>query len=251
VADPALPAPFRWEGGHVAADLPGGHVLFSTRRGGVSKGPFASLNLGRLTDDHGANVDANRERLAAAVGLPRERFLYGRQVHGATVRRATEPPGRARPAADEDGQATALADAAALVFVADCLPVLLVAEDAVAALHGGWRGLAGGIVAEGVAALRELGADGALSAAIGPGARGCCYDVGDEVHAAFADAPGARVGARNLDLAAVARQRLAQAGVRAIHDTGLCTMCAGEELFFSHRRDGGNTGRQAGVAWRA
>jgi len=251
VADPALPAPFRWEGGHVAADLPGGHVLFSTRRGGVSKGPFASLNLGRLTDDHGANVDANRERLAAAVGLPRERFLYGRQVHGATVRRATEPPGRARPAADEDGQATALADAAALVFVADCLPVLLVAEDAVAALHGGWRGLAGGIVAEGVAALRELGADGALSAAIGPGARGCCYDVGDEVHAAFADAPGARVGARNLDLAAVARQRLAQAGVRAIHDTGLCTMCAGEQLFFSHRRDGGNTGRQAGVAWRA
>lgn len=235
----------------MAADLPGGHVLFSTRRGGVSKGPFASLNLGRLTDDHGANVDANRERLAAAVGLPRERFLYGRQVHGATVRRATEPPGRARPAADEDGQATALADAAALVFVADCLPVLLVAEDAVAALHGGWRGLAGGIVAEGVAALRELGADGALSAAIGPGARGCCYDVGDEVHAAFADAPGARVGARNLDLAAVARQRLAQAGVRAIHDTGLCTMCAGEELFFSHRRDGGNTGRQAGVAWRA
>ena len=235
----------------MAADLPGGHVLFSTRRGGVSKGPFASLNLGRLTDDHGANVDANRERLAAAVGLPRERFLYGRQVHGATVRRATEPPGRVRPAADEDGQATALADAAALVFVADCLPVLLVAEDAVAALHGGWRGLAGGIVAEGVAALRELGADGALSAAIGPGARGCCYDVGDEVHAAFADAPGARVGARNLDLAAVARQRLAQAGVRAIHDTGLCTMCAGEELFFSHRRDGGNTGRQAGVAWRA
>ena len=235
----------------MAADLPGGHVLFSTRRGGVSKGPFASLNLGRLTDDHGANVDANRERLAAAVGLPRERFLYGRQVHGATVRRATEPPGRVRPAADEDGQATALADAAALVFVADCLPVLLVAEDAVAALHGGWRGLAGGIVAEGGAALRELGADGALSAAIGPGARGCCYDVGDEVHAAFADAPGARVGARNLDLAAVARQRLAQAGVRAIHDTGLCTMCAGEELFFSHRRDGGNTGRQAGVAWRA
>ena len=63
-------------------------MLFSTRRGGVSAGPFASLNLGRLTADDGANVDANRERLAAAVGLPRERFLYGRQVHGASVRRA-------------------------------------------------------------------------------------------------------------------------------------------------------------------
>ena len=103
-----LPAPFRWEGEHIAADLPGGRVLFSTRRGGVSAGPFESLNLGRLTADDGANVDANRERLAAAVGLPRERFIYGRQVHGATVRRATEPPGPARPAVEEDGQATAL-----------------------------------------------------------------------------------------------------------------------------------------------
>ena len=88
-----LPAPFRRHGDHIAADLPGGRVLFSTRRGGVSQGPFASLNLGRLTDDGDANVDANRERLAAAVGRPRERFLYGRQVHRATVRRATEPPG--------------------------------------------------------------------------------------------------------------------------------------------------------------
>ena len=106
-------------------------------------------------------MDANRERIAAAVGLPRERFVYGRQVHGAAVRRATEPPGPARPAVEEDGQATALDDAAALVFVADCLPVMLVGEGAVAALHGGWRGLAAGIVAEGVAAMRELGAAGA------------------------------------------------------------------------------------------
>jgi YfiH family protein len=249
VADPALPAPFRWEGEHIAAELPGGRLLFSTRRGGVSEGPFASLNLGRLTADRGANVDANRERLAAAVGIPRERFLYGRQVHGATVRRAAELP--SGPAAEEDGQATALPGAATLVFVADCLPVLLIAEGAVAALHGGWRGLAGGIVREGVAALRELGAKGPVTAAIGPGARGCCYEVGEEVHAAFADLPGARVAKRNLDLAAVAGAQLAQAGVHAVHDTALCTMCAGEDLFFSHRRDRGVTGRQAGVAWRA
>ena len=126
VPDPALPAPFRWEGEHIAADLPGGRVLFSTRRGGVSTGPFASLNLGRLTDDDGANVDENRERLAAAVGLPRERFLYGRQVHGAdgAARDRAAGPGAAggrrrtarRPRCD---------DAAALVFVADCLPVML------------------------------------------------------------------------------------------------------------------------------
>jgi polyphenol oxidase len=251
VADPPLPAPFRWEGEHIAADLPGGRVLFTTRRGGVSSGPFASLNLGRKTADDGANVDANRERLAAAVGLPRERILYGIQVHGARVRRATEPPGPARPAVEEDGQATALADAAALVFVADCLPVLLVADGAVAALHGGWRGLAGGIVGEGAAALRELGAGGRVTAAIGPGARGCCYAVGEDVHAAFSGVPGARVGERNLDLPAIARHRLAEAGVEEIHDTGLCTICAGDDLYFSHRRDHGVTGRQAGVVWRA
>ena len=100
---PPLPEPFRWEGEHVAAELPGARVLFSTRHGGVSPAPFDSLNLGRLTADDGANVDANRERLAGAVGLPRERFLYGRQVHGARVRRATEPPGPDRPAAKKPG----------------------------------------------------------------------------------------------------------------------------------------------------
>ena len=249
MSDPALPDPFRWEGEHVTAALPGAHVLFSSRRGGVSEGPFASLNLGRLTADEGANVDANRERLAAAVGQPRERFLYGRQVHGADVRRASEPPGAARPAADEDGQATTLDDAPALVFVADCLPVLLASADAVAALHCGWHGLRKGIVAEGVRALRELGADGEIQAAIGPGARACCYEVGEEVQAVFADVPGARVGERNLDLPRIARQRLAQAGVDTVHDTGLCTICT--DVFFSHRRDDGVTGRQAGVVWRA
>jgi polyphenol oxidase len=239
--------PFRWEGEHLVADLPGGRALFSTRRGGVSPAPYDSLNLGRLTDDDPAHVDANRERLAAAVGLPRERFLFGKQVHGATVHRAT---GFDRPVSEEDGQATALRDAAALVFVADCLPIALTADAAVAALHCGRRPLAAGIVAEGVAALRELGADGEITAAIGPGARGCCYEVGEEVHAEFAGIPGARVGERNLDLPAVARHELGRAGVEEVHDLGLCTICR-PDLFFSHRADGGVTGRQAGVVWRA
>jgi polyphenol oxidase len=244
-----LPEPFRWEGDHVRAELPGASVLFSSRRGGVSDGPFASLNLGRLTQDSDVAVDENRARLASAVGIPRERFLYGRQVHEATVRRATEPPGPDRPHAAEDGQATALTDAAALVFVADCLPVLLAAEGAVAALHGGWRGLAAGILGEGVRALRELGAEGPVSAAIGPGAGGCCYEVGEEAHAAFAGYD-ARVGERNLDLKAVARAQLEAEGV-AVADTELCTMGADPGLFFSHRRDQGVTGRQAGVVWRS
>lgn len=247
---PTLPPPFRWEGDHVAAELPGARMLLSTRHGGISPAPFDSLNLGRLTDDEGANVDANRERLAAAVGLPRGRFLYGRQAHGASVRRPAEPPGPERAAADEDGQATALADAAALVFVADCLPVLLAAEGAVAAVHCGWRGLAGGIVEEGVRALRELGADGPVHAVVGAGARACCYEVGEEVLEHFAEVPAARARERNLDLPAVAAAKLAAAGVAEVHDVGLCTMCR-NDLFFSHRADGGTTGRQAGVVWRS
>ena len=246
---PPLEPPFRWEGEHIAAELPGARVLLSTRHGGVSPEPFDSLNLGRLTDDDGANVDTNRDRLAAAVGVPRERFLYGRQVHGARVRRASEPPGAERPAEDEDGQATALRDAAALVFVADCLPVLLSAGGAVAALHCGWRPLAEGIIGEGVTALRELGAEGPVSAVIGPGARGCCYEVGEDRFEHFAHVPDARVGERNLDLPAVARHDLAEAGVAEVHDVGLCTICR-PDVFFSHRADGGVTGRQAGVVWR-
>jgi YfiH family protein len=243
-----LPDPFRWDGDHVVADLPGARAMFSTRRGGVSAAPYDSLNLGRMTEDDPAAVEENRARLAAATGHGRERILYGRQVHGARVRRAAEPPGEHRPVEAEDGQATTLRGHPALVFTADCLPVVLAAERAVAALHAGWRGLAAGVLAEGVAAVRELGGDGPVHALVGPGARGCCYEVGEEVHAAFAGY-GARVGERNLDLAAVARTKLAEAGAAAVHDVGLCTMCR-PELFFSHRRDGGVTGRQAGVVWR-
>ena len=182
--------------------------------------------------------------------MPRERFLYGRQVHGARVRRASEPPGPERPAEDEDGQATALRDVAALVFAADCLPIVLAAGGAVAALHGGWRGLAGGIVAEGVLALREVGGERPGRRRDRPvrarlllrGRRGRFEH--------FAHVPGARVGERNLDLPAVARHELAEAGVAEVHDLGLCTICR-PDLFFSHRADGGVTGRQAGVVWRA
>jgi YfiH family protein len=243
-----LPEPFTFDGTHIRAELPRGRVLFSTRRGGVSGGAYASLNLGLLTADAPENVTENRQRLAQAVGCPRERFLYGRQVHGATVRRATEPPGPERPRTEEDGQATALDDAPALVFTADCLPVMLVADGAVAALHGGWRGLAEGILAEGISALREVGGNGGITAFLGPAARGCCYEVGEEVHGRFAAYDGARRG-DNLDLPTVARAQLTERGVE-VHDVGLCTMCD-PELFFSHRRSGGTTGRQAGVVWRA
>jgi copper oxidase (laccase) domain-containing protein len=120
----------------------------------------------------------------------------------------------------------------------------------VAALHAGWRGLAGGILAEGVRAVREAaGESGPVGAAIGPGIGGCCYEVGPEVHTAFAGyGPGVRQGGR-LDLKATARAALAAAGVDTVHDIGLCTRCGDPALFFSHRRDAGVTGRQAGLAW--
>jgi YfiH family protein len=238
---------FRWENDQIVADLPHARAVFSTARGGVSSGPYESLNLGMLTDDAPENVNENRRRLGELVGHPWSRFCYGRQVHGSTVRRATEPPSRARPYTEEDGQATALQDAAAIVFLADCLPVLLAADGGVAALHCGWRPLAGGIVDEGVRALREVGAKGPIVAALGPSARGCCYAVGDEVHAHFA-AYDARRGERNLDLAAVARAQLEAHGIEVL-DIGLCTIC--DERFFSHRRDHGVTGRQSGVVCRA
>jgi purine-nucleoside/S-methyl-5'-thioadenosine phosphorylase / adenosine deaminase len=259
-----LPSPFHPWGEHFAIDLPGARAVFTTRRGGVSSGPYASLNLGRLTDDDPAAVERNRARLEAETGVPMAQI---RQVHGTTVLRvskATRPgtarsdpadPGRAEPP-EADGQATATPGLAPLVLVADCLPIAVAGNGAVAMLHAGWRGLAGGVIAEGVGALCELGAGGGLAAAIGPGAGPCCYQVGEEVHAAFADHSDHnghddrfRRGRRNLDLKAIARAQLEQAGVATVHDLALCTICSDPALLFSHRRDHGITGRQGGLAW--
>jgi YfiH family protein len=226
---------FTATGDHLGIALPGGTALFTTRRGGVSEGPYAALNLGPWTDDDPSHVRENRARVERMSG---GRLAQGRQVHGTRV---VEADPDATP--DADGQVTAAEGVAPIVLVADCLPIALLAPEAVGMVHAGWRGLAGGVVAEGVAALRALGA-GRIAAAVGPGAGPCCYEVGPEVHAAL----GTR--GRTADLKAIACERLEAAGVEDIHDCGLCTMCD-PERFFSHRRDGGVTGRQAGVAWRS
>jgi purine-nucleoside/S-methyl-5'-thioadenosine phosphorylase / adenosine deaminase len=233
-------------GDHFAIDLPGARAVFTTRRGGFSTGPYESLNLGRLTDDRPEDVDRNRDALEMALPA---KLSYIRQVHGTTVRRVRAPtrPGPELPEAD--GQATAQPGIGAMVMVADCLPIVVAGEGAVAMLHGGWRGLAAGIVEEGVRAVRELGAEGHLSAAIGPGAGVCCYEVGEEVHEAFRDHGSQVRRGRNLDLKQIARDRLQRAGVEAVHDISLCTICGDPSLLFSHRRDRGVTGRQAGIAW--
>lgn len=232
---------------HVAVELPGATALFTTRRGGVSTGPYESLNLGRFTDDAPEAVTHNRDLIQDGLGV---RFAYGRQVHGRTVLTRTDPPppdGHVAP--DADGQATNLRGIAPMVLTADCVPIALAGDGAVAMVHAGWRGLAANIVAEGVAALRGLGADGRLSAAIGPGAGPCCYEVSDDVRDAFAAyGPDVRRG-HNLDLKAVASRQLAAAGVEDVVDVGQCTICSDPTLFFSHRRDHGHTGRQAGIVW--
>lgn len=228
----------------IQLELNGASVLFTARDGGVSEGPYESLNLGPWTDDDPQAVAANHDLLAVSTGLPRRDFAWGRQVHGIEVRALRELPDEAQRDEPADGQATRLRGVAATVFVADCLPVALSTGDGVAMLHVGWRGLAGGILERGVATLRGLGARGELAAAVGPGAGPCCYEAGEEVHAAIGHSAG-----RNVDLKAAAAARLRAAGVPEVHDTGICTIC--DERYFSHRRDHGVTGRQAGVAWLA
>ncbi|HEY2317775.1 MAG TPA: polyphenol oxidase family protein [Solirubrobacteraceae bacterium] len=238
--------PFYALGQHFAIDLPGARAAFSTRRGGHSTGPYESLNLGWLTDDDPRAVTRNRATLQDDLGAPPLSFVH--QVHGAEVRRITHATSPARERPRVDGQATDRRDLALAALVADCLPIALAAPGRVAMLHAGWRGLATGMVAAGVAAMRALGAGEELSAAIGPGAGPCCYEVGEEVHEPFTAIAEAHRG-RNLDLKAIARHQLRAAGATAIADIGICTICADADLLFSHRRDQGVTGRQAGVAW--
>jgi YfiH family protein len=228
----------------VSIDLAGARAMFTTRRGGFSSGPFKSLNLGRLTADSPDAVARNRAAVQEDVGRP---LAMVRQVHGSTVVEADGPP-EDGSLAEADGIVTRRTDTAPVVLTADCLPVVVAGEGAVAVLHAGWRGLAGGVLEAGVSMLRDCGQEGSLVAAIGPGIGPCCYEVGEEVQRAFAaHGPEVRRG-RNLDLAAVARRALERAGVDVVHSLGLCTHCH-PELFFSHRRDRGVTGRQAGVAW--
>jgi YfiH family protein len=230
----------RWDG-------PAGYeVAFSTRQGGVSEGPFESLNLGRLTEDEPANVEENRRRLCAAVGADPERLAMNRQVHAASVHRA-EAGARGRPG---DGLWTDEPGLPMVKFTADCLPIALArrnGEPGLAILHAGRLGLLEGIVEAGVAALGGR----PLAAAIGPGIGPCCYEVGAEIADAYRKrfGPDVVVG-RNLDLWTAAERVLRNAGVEAVERLDLCTSCD-PDRFFSHRRDKGVTGRQGVIGYVA
>lgn len=227
-------------------DLPGGgRALFTAREHG---------NMSSVGGDGAERGAQARERLCTQIGV--RRLARGYQVHGAAVRRirgeddVSEPDTPAvHPTVEADGHATALPGIGAMALTADCLPVALGSPGAVAMLHAGWRGLAAGVLEEGVRALREVGAEDeeeeeTAVAIIGPGAGACCYEVGPEVHTAFGDIQHER---QHIDLKAIARDRLLAAGVDRVHDVGSCTIC--DERFFSYRREGARAGRQAGIAW--
>jgi len=233
-----------------APHLPWPHG-FTLRTGGVSQGPYASLNLGLSSGDEPGRVEANRDAVLAALRVPRERVCAFHQVHGTRVLDG------APSWFEERADAATTADAGRLlvVSVADCLPVLFFdpASGAVGAAHCGWRGTLGGLATAVVARMAERYASRPedLAVAIGPGIQGACYQVGDEVVAAFRQAgfPTSLAtpdeeGRHRLDLAAANRWGLERAGVRGerIWSSELCTHCH-PERFYSHRRDAGTTGR--------
>ena len=222
-------------------------ALATTRAGGSSAGPFATLNLSLRVGDDAARVERNRAVLRAC--LPGEP-AWIRQVHGTTV----VDPDSASPETEADAAVSRRAGAVCAVMTADCLPVLLSdgAGSVVGIAHAGWRGLAAGVIEATVKAMAAPSGD--LIAYIGPGIGPRRYEVGDDVRRAFvASDPGAAgafaghgEGKYLADLCALARRRLAAAGVDRVYGGGFCT--ASEERFFSFRRDR-TTGRMASLIW--
>ncbi|HEX2032459.1 MAG TPA: polyphenol oxidase family protein [Actinomycetota bacterium] len=226
-------------------------AAFTERRGGVSSGPYRTLNLGFRTGDRPERVVENRRRAARALGVPP--FALARQVHGRGVvrigpRRAgagfDAPAGILGPA---DALVTARPGTPVAVLVADCVPVVLADGGTVAVVHAGWRGIAAGILQRAAALLPDGGA-----AAIGPAIGPCHYEVGEDVAAAVDAATGnrarveRRAGRAFLDLPRTAEAVLRDAGIAEVERADDCTACH-PDRFFSYRRDG-RSGRQAGVA---
>jgi polyphenol oxidase len=236
--------------------IAGVRALFTLRSGGLSHAPYESFNLGGHVGDDPEAVRQNRSQLCEAHDLPREP-LWLEQVHGTRVVDADQASltGAARMPPRGDAAVGRQAGAVLAVLVADCLPVLFAARDgsAVGVAHAGWRGLAAGVLEATVAAL---GGHGPLQAWLGPAISSPHFEVGPEVRAAFtAHDPAAAAaftanarGRWQCDLQALARARLAAAGVSSVHADGGCTY-AEPQRFYSYRRDGA-TGRMAALIWR-
>lgn len=233
--DAGLPAPARG--------------VFTTRGGGVSLPPWDSLNLAVHVDDAFAKVQTNRELLRTELGV--DGLAFGKQVHGNGVRLVKGLSKRtSRGLDDTDGLVTTVPGVALVMMGADCLPVLLAADGVVGAAHVGRPGLAKGVLPAVVRLMREQGAQ-QVTATVGPGICGCCYEVppalAGEVEKAVPGSRGTtRQGTTSVDLLRGATLQLSREGV-AVTAVGGCTL-EQPERFFSYRRDG-LTGRHAGVVW--
>ena len=231
-------------------------VITTTRQGGVSRGEYASFNLAEHVGDLAARVTENRRELRALTGCRDIQWLD--QVHGTQIIEATATSLSTTPRADaawtcQEGLGLA-------VLTADCLPVVVAAEDGgvVAIAHAGWRGLLDGVLQTLIETLRERcgGSPARYRAWIGPGISAEAYEVGEEVAREYRqlDAasgalwPGGRPGRYQLDLAAVAQALLLGAGVSGVHLSGVCTFAA--RSLYSYRRDRA-TGRMATLVWIA
>ncbi|MFZ0342231.1 MAG: peptidoglycan editing factor PgeF [Gaiellaceae bacterium] len=228
-------------------DADGYVVAFTTRVGGVSEGPYSSLNLGRKSGDDVDRVDENRRIMCEALGADVEKLALNHQVHSDRVVRAAA----GERGEHADGLWTDEPGLPILAMSADCVPIALARvgadQPAVAVLHAGWKGLLAGIVEAGAQALGH----GTLAAAVGPGIGPCCYEVGEEVAAPFRERFGDDVVSESrLDLWTSAERALRAAGVERIDRCNRCTFCE-PETFFSHRRDNGKTGRQGVIAYVA
>ncbi len=224
--------------------------VFTTRTGGTSHLPWASLNLAVHVQDAFRSVQANRALLVDQLGV--DGVAFGKQVHGSGVRVVRGLSNKtSRGLDDTDGLVTTVPGLALVMMGADCPPVLLAADGVVGAAHVGRLGLAKGVLVEVVRVMREQGA-GEIFAAIGPSICGQCYEVpasmaGEVEKAAPGSRSASRQGTTSVDLVAGAAAQLGRLGI-ASTTVGGCTL-EQPDRFFSYRRDG-LTGRHAGVVWR-
>lgn len=210
----------------------GARVWFFTRLGGVSEEPYDSLNVSKQVGDDPAAVEENISLIRRAMGGRASAWV--RQIAGDGVVRVTE----GGFAGEADALITAEQDLCLVVAVADCVPVALVGERGVGMVHSGWRGTLAGIAGKAAKSIDEK-----ITAYIGPGIRGCCYEVSEELARRFAAAFGEGVvSGRQLSLPAAIKVDLERSGVEEVNDLGLCSGCR-LDLFYSHRKQGPHTGR--------
>jgi polyphenol oxidase len=249
---------------HIAATGLVEHGI-TTRTGGFSTGQWATLNVGYMAGDQPQHVRANRRLICESMGLTLDAWTNGRQQHTDHIERvAAEDRGRGAYSSEDcfpgtDGLITDQPDILLAAFFADCTPLLLLdpVQPAIGVVHAGWKGTAKGIAARTVAEMTEAYGTKPedILAGIGPSIGPCCYEVDEPVIDQFADArfgrclqPAVAEGKAFLDLVEANRQCLIHAGVNPtkIQTVSLCTSCR-TDLFFSHRKEQGRTGRLAAV----